>query len=65
MESEWLFCQTNQTILQNPWCNIFSRIFLLNMFTVLALRSLDAAERSQIGALLRHPGGLLRVGGAG
>ncbi|MFZ4407471.1 MAG: flippase [Paracraurococcus sp.] len=40
-------------------------LLALAAFTVLALRSLDAAERSQIGALLRHPGGLLRVGGAG
>lgn len=34
-------------------------------FAWLALRSLDPAERDQIRGLLRHPGGLLRVGGAG
>lgn len=34
-------------------------------FALLALRSLDPEERGQIRGLLRHPGGLLRVGGAG
>ena len=34
-------------------------------FAVLAFRSLDAVERGQIRGVLRHPGGLLRAGGAG
>jgi hypothetical protein len=34
-------------------------------FALLAFRALDAAERGQLRLLLRHPGGLLRAGGAG
>jgi O-antigen/teichoic acid export membrane protein len=40
-------------------------LLALLAFAVLALRSLDPAERGHIRGLLRHPGGLLRVGGVG
>jgi O-antigen/teichoic acid export membrane protein len=40
-------------------------LLALVAFAGLVLRSLDPAERGQIRGLLRHPGGLLRVGGAG
>lgn len=40
-------------------------LLALIAFAGLALRSLDPAERGQIRGLLRHPGGLLRLRGAG